>query len=324
MRPTSKLFHSLAALCLLGAASASLAAGLVADGAGPQCGVVAAAAPGFAPPESAAQRIADSRLVAGSRDIAWAWLGEPTTAYTHAALGSGVHASSLHVLLAVGGAAQELVYHLPRHRVYEDRLPRLVDLDGDGRDEILLVEADAFSGAALVVLGVQAVLRVQRQAGNPVLALQEVARGPHAGAAMRWLNPVGVADFDGDGRLDVASVTTPHIGGVLTLHHFRPPRLEPYARMTDVSNHRFGETEQQLAAVLTPPGQRPTVLVPDQSHTALRSLRWEGGQWEDVAPLLRLPSRVTRLTPLATPPNAAPTACAQLATGNWLRLTLTP
>jgi hypothetical protein len=108
-------------------------------------------------------------------------------------------------------------YSLPSHRVFEDRVPRLVDLDGDGRDEILLVEADVVFGAALVVLGLR----------ND--AIVERARGPAVGSSFRWLNPVGVSDFDGDGRSDLASVTTPHIGWVLTLLHYRPPRLEPFA-----------------------------------------------------------------------------------------------
>lgn len=83
------------------------------------------------------------------------WLASPTLRYPHAALGSREHAGSLHVVLAQGAGPQELVYRLPPHRVFEDRIPRLVDLDGDGRDEIVVIESDALRGTALVVFGVQ-------------------------------------------------------------------------------------------------------------------------------------------------------------------------
>lgn len=263
-------------------------------------------------PVEASSRLPDSQAVAGSNDIAWVWLGTPTRRYPHGALGSPVHAGSVHVLTRSPGGQTEVVsLSLPVQRVFEDRVPRLVDLDGDGRDEIVLVEADALRGAALVVLGL-----AQR---NGQVALVERARGPHAGSTFRWLNPVGFADFDGDGRLDVASVTTPHVGGVLTLHHLQPPALVPFARALDVSNHRMGALEQQLAVIVQQAGQRPTIIVPDMARQALHALRWEApGQWHELADLKLLPGTVERLTP------ATGGACAWLADGRVLRISLLP
>ncbi len=270
----------------------------------PSCGVVAVAQAPL--PPAAQHRLAQSQATFGTRDIAWAWLGSPTARYPHAALGSPLHAASLQVMPATAHP-ELLTYTLPLHRVFEDRVPRLADLNGDGRDEIILVEADALRGAALVVFGLR----------NGVLV--ELARGPQAGSTFRWLNPVGVADFDGDGHLDLASVTTPHIGGVLTLHHYRPPRLEPYARATEVSNHRMGELEQQLAVIVTQPGQRPTILIPDMQLQTLQALRWEApGQWTEPARALVLPARAERFTPLAG------AGCLQLADGSWWRVALAP
>ena len=272
--------------------------------ASPACGVAAVVQAPL--PPAAQHRLAQSQPAAGTRDIAWAWLGSPTARYPHAALGSTLHAASLQVLPATAHA-QLQTYTLPLHRVFEDRVPRLADLDGDGRDEIILVEADALRGAALVVFGLRD--------GT----LKELARGPHAGSTFRWLNPVGVADFDGDGRPDLASVTTPHIGGVLTLHHYRPPLLEPYARATEVSNHRMGELEQRLAVIVTQAGQRPAILIPDMQLQVLQALRWDApGQWTELARPLALAARAERFTPMDSG------GCLQLADGSWWRVTLLP
>lgn len=250
-------------------------------------------------PSAAKQRLGQSQPTPGTRDIAWAWFGSPTSRYPHSALGSREHAASLHVLPAIN-QLQEQTYTLPVNRVFEDRVPRLFDLDGDGRDEIVVVEADTLRGAALVVFGLR----------NGVLV--ELASGPYAGSTFRWLNPVGVADFDGDGSLDLASVTTPHIGGVLTLHHYRPPRLEPYARFADVSNHRMGELEQQLAVIVTHSGKRPAILIPDMQLKSLLALRWElPGSWTELAHSTLLPARVERFTPLDSG------GCLHLADGSW-------
>jgi hypothetical protein len=295
--------------------------GLLVERASAHCGIPPTAT--AVPPTGAAQRLPDSQAVAGQRDIAWVWLGSPTRRYPHAAMGSLVHAGSLHVILKDGASNRAtkvtqpkglaLSVELPLNRVFEDRVPRLFDLDGDGQDEILLVESEALRGSALVVYG------VSPAEGQARARLVEKARGPFTGSTFRWLNPVGVADFNGDGRLDVASVTTPHIGGVLTLHHYQPPELVPYAKAMDVSNHRMGALEQQLAVIVTLPNLRPTVLVPDMTRRALHALRWDApGQWHELADLMPLPAEIEKLTPL---PDGA---CAALADGSFARVTLKP
>jgi hypothetical protein len=310
----------LLALGLLGTAPASHAMVLTLEPATAQCGLAVPPTPTV--PAAAQQRLPASQAIQGKKDVAWAWLGLPTTRYPHAAFGTPVHAGRLHVLAAnAAGKLQELTLALPPQRVFEDRVPRLVDLDGDGRDEIILVESDVTRGAALVVFGMRASPSFSSPAPESTagLSLVELARSPPVGTAFRWLNPVGVADFDGDGQLDLASVTTPHIGGVLTLYHFRPPHLVPFARAADVSNHRFGSLEQQLAAVVEQPGRRPTMLVPDTQHTALEALRWDApGQWSRLEEPLPFRARIERLTPL---PGGA---CALLADGSWWRVALAP
>ncbi|WP_341909906.1 hypothetical protein, partial [Polaromonas sp. YR568] len=129
-------------------------------------------------PEQATQRIPDSIAAAGGVDVAWAWLGSPTLRYPHRALGSPTHAASVHALVrSRSGSWQVVESRLPLHRVYEDRAPRIVDIDRDGSEEIVLVEADALRGASLVVLG------IEHRADGPVLV--ERARSAFTGTTFR-------------------------------------------------------------------------------------------------------------------------------------------
>jgi hypothetical protein len=311
----SAFLDTLGALCAcLGLhAPAASAMGLTVTPLAQSCSPTERSAPPLQPmPAAAHQRIPDSQAVPGRHDVAWVWLGSPTRRYPHGALGSPVHAGSVHALVKSPAGGWETVQRvLPLHRVYEDRVPRTVDLDQDGHEEIVLIEADALRGASLVVLGIDQTAQGPR--------LTERARGPFAGSTFRWLNPVGVADFDGDGKPDLASVVTPHIGGVLQLLHYRPPALVPFATVMDVSNHRMGALEQDLAVIVQQPDQRPTVVLPDMTRRALHALRWDApGQWTELADLKPLSGLVERLTPL---PQGA---CATLADGRALRVTLLP
>ena len=189
--------RSIAALCLLLLANGSAKAmGLVVEPSSVRCGLQVHAQ--LALPLQAAKRLPSSQVAHGDKDIIWAWLGTPTMRYPHKALGASTHAGSLHVLVnAIGGKHLEIMLELPFNRVFEDRIPRLIDLDGDGRDEIILIESDALRGSATVVYGLQTAKTAKGVDKKPNLV--ELARSVQTGSTFRWLNPVGVADFDGDG-----------------------------------------------------------------------------------------------------------------------------
>jgi hypothetical protein len=268
-------------------------------------------------PAAAHKRISQSSVARGTQNISSAWLGSPTIRYPHKSLGAYSHAASLHVLVRGTNAGMiQLDYELPIHRVFEDLMPRLIDLDGDGSDEIVLVESDNTQGAAVVVLG------IDKQGGPANLRIKELARSANIGMPFRWLNPVGVADFDRDGKLDLAAILTPHLGGVLTLYRYEPPNLTPFAKLTDVSNHRMGSSEQRLAVIVPPSktGQAPTVIVPDMTLKALYALRWAADtaqpKWQEIASVKALPAGITLMLPLANG------ACAQLADGSWWQVGL--
>jgi FG-GAP-like repeat len=313
IKPTSQLITRLCLLLFI--CNNSFAMGLLVEPSTVQCGI---ATPVLAtPPAQASKRIPNSQVAHGKNDIVWAWLGTPTMRYPHKALGEITHAGSLHVLVAAdNGKLLEIVHELPITRVFEDRIPRLVDLDGDGRDEIVLIESDALKGSATVVYALETSSTAKSTNKLPVLV--ERARSAQTGSTFRWLNLVGMADFDNDGKLDIASVITPHVGGLLTLYHYVPPKLELFAQAMDTSNHRMGDLEQQLAVIVSLAGVRPTIIVPDMQLKALHALRWESpGQWKDLADAKPLPATVQRITPM---PKGG---CVLLTDASWWRVSLT-
>lgn len=272
-------------------------------------------------PQQALKRLPQSQVARGYKDIAWAWLGSPTQRYPHKALGAAVHAGSLHVLVqGAHSTMQEIVYELPLTRVFEDRMVRLLDLDRDGRDEIIVIESDAIKGSSTVVYGLKyAAKPAIDDKANAVQTrtLVELARSSPTGSTFRWLNPVGVADFDGDGKLDIASVLTPHIGGLLTLYRYSPPKLDAFAQAMDVSNHRMGDLEQNLAVIVQQKDLRPTIILPDMQLKALHALRWEApGQWKELADAKPLSASVQRMDSIDNG------ACLLLTDGSWWRARL--
>ncbi|MBR9764691.1 MAG: VCBS repeat-containing protein [Rhodobacteraceae bacterium] len=146
---------------------------------------------------------------------------EPTTRYAHGVLGDAVEYGALELTIA-GGATR--LFRLPEVLVFEDLAPRLADLDGDGAPEVIVVESHAARGARLAVWG----------PGGRITAT------PHIGQSHRWLAPLGAADLDGDGRIELAYVDRPHLARTLRIWRYEAGGLTEIASAEGVSNHQIG------------------------------------------------------------------------------------
>ena len=211
----------------------------------------------------------DGEIMTGSGYLRRAWLSDPTDRYDHGVLGDRLEAGAV---VAMTADRRELVFSLDGGSVFEDRFPRLVDITGDGRQEILLVRSYLDRGAALIVLGV---------VGD---RLQVVAETPPIGKAHRWLNPVGVADFDGDGRPEIAYIVTPHIGGVLKIIEWTAEGWRTEFTRHGYANHVLGSRALRLSAVIDYDGDGvEDLVVPTQDRRRLEVLRFDGETYQTRA-----------------------------------------
>ncbi len=219
----------------------------------------------------------DGEVTGGANNIFEAWLTQPTDRYGHGILGDTIEAGALAVLGEDGRISQHV---LDRQWVFEDRKARIADLDGDGLDEVIVVRTNVNLGAALAVFGL----------GRNGLEL--LAETPPIGTARRWLNPVGVGDFDGDGVTEIAFVTTPHIGGFLTLYEYRSSQLVFDYVDSGYSNHAIGTREQDLSTVLDWNGDGVMDLaLPSADRQTMRIVSFAGGTFAELASSI-LPARL--------------------------------
>ena len=153
-----------------------------------------------------------------------AFYGEGVDVYPHRIMGSVLEKQELRV--QADGVKITLTLE---GNVFEDMAPRVADMDGDGLNDVVVVETDPELGASLAIY----TLRDG--------ALVKLAATPHIGRAFRWLAPAGIADFDGDGQNDVAYVETPHLGKTLRFWTMRDGALIEIAAAQGLTNHRIGE-----------------------------------------------------------------------------------
>jgi hypothetical protein len=213
-------------------------------------------------PELPQGALPDSRVATGTHDIARAWLAEPTARYDHGILGDAIEAGSL-VIETRDGKRQ--VVRLKDDAVFEDLEPRLADLNGDGHDEVIVVKSYLKRGASLAVIG-------ERRGRYEV-----IAETPPLGAAHRWLDPAGISDFTGDGKLDIALVRQPHAVGALELWTWRDGALRRIAEVADAANHIAGTRSIDMDATADFDGDGVADLAfPSLDRTRLRIVGFTG------------------------------------------------
>lgn len=198
----------------------------------------------------------------------------PTDRYPHNIMGRLNAHTDLIVTLDpcpdCGTSPITLAIRLPTNLVFEDFAPRLIDLNSDGRHEIITVESDQSKGSRL------AVWEVIQDADQPRLIRS--ASTDFIGTRFRWLAPIGAADFNGDGTVEIAYVEKPHLDKILHIVRRDGTRLKRIASVAGVTNHAIGQEEVQSRIELC--DGIPTIFALDASGERLLSIRMKDGAAE--------------------------------------------
>ena len=185
-----------------------------------------------------------------SQDGWTAAFSEPTNRYGHAIMGNLPEWGRL----CLSGPSGDACVTLPQTSVFEDIAPRLHDVDGDGTPEAVVVESRFTEGAALVVYRLNGAV------------LERIAT-PHIGTRNRWLAPAGIADFDGDGRVELAFIDRPHLAKRLRIWRYEDGRLTQVAERAGLTNHRIGEPF--ISGGLRDCGDGPEIVTADATWSRL-------------------------------------------------------
>jgi hypothetical protein len=183
----------------------------------------------------------------------------PTTRYGHAVLGDNIEYGSLLLVLASGAVRR---IDLLASSVFEDTAPRLVDVDGDGEPEVLAVESDQRRGARLAVYNARGL----------------VDATPYIGTRFRWLAPLGAADLDGDGRMEIAYIDRPHLAKTLRIWRFEQGSLASVADLPGFTNHRIGERD--IAGGIRSCGSGPEMILASADWSSLVAVSFAEGAFE--------------------------------------------
>jgi hypothetical protein len=210
---------------------------------------------------AAAVALSLSGAQASAEGIASARYEDPTTRYAHGVLGDAIEHGALVVETDKG---RRLKFVLPQSRVFEDTEPRVVDVDGDGNAEVVVVEADARRGARLAVYDETGL----------------IAANDYIGQRNRWLAPAGIgaADLDGDGAIELVFVDRPHLAKTLRIYEYRPDALRLEASFQAVTNHRIGERD--IAGGIRTCAGAPEVIVADAAWREILAIRWDGARFD--------------------------------------------
>lgn len=182
----------------------------------------------------------------------------PTTRYDHGILGDQIEAAGLWVTSK--GRSYEFL--LPENQVFEDIQPRLFDLDGDHFPEIITILTQIDQGASV------AVFKLERN------ELRLLAQSAYIGRTYRWLNIAAVNDLDYNGEVELAWVSTPHIGGVLKVAHVAGNQIVVVDSIAGVTNHKIYSTNQDLSVVVESK-DRKTLYLPANDFSHVLGLGWK-------------------------------------------------
>lgn len=182
----------------------------------------------------------------------------PTTVYDHGILGDAIEGSALLVIRD----HRPYLFTLDSTHVFEDLQPRLADLDGDAVPEIITILTSISGGASIAVF----------QLKDEQLTL--TATNGFIGSPHRWLNIAAIDDLDNDGTVEIAWVTTPHIGGHLHIGRLEGNALVSLTDQPGVCNHQIGSRNLCLSAITVANGLK-NLYLPNNEFSAILGFQWK-------------------------------------------------
>jgi len=188
----------------------------------------------------------------------------PTTRYDHGILGDAIEYGAMRMLYAscedcanpVRGSVR---ITLPQNRVFEDLKPRLIDLDNDRQNEVVVIETDLDLGARLAVYDLKGLIDAT----------------PFIGRTHRWLAPIGAADLDGDGFVELAYILKPHLAKELLVWRWRDRKLAFVAKIGGLTNHRIGQ--DFISGGIRDCGQGPELVSANSNWSLVMVTTFDGG-----------------------------------------------
>ncbi|WP_245624086.1 FG-GAP repeat domain-containing protein [Jannaschia donghaensis] len=148
------------------------------------------------------------------------------------------------------------------NHVFEDIAPRLTDVDGDGRADIVAVRSSFAKGAQLVVYTLR---------GD---ALEILAATPYIGQRHRWLAPAAIGDLDGDGHVEIAYVDRPHLAKTLRIWRYANGDFREVASAGGLTNHAIGD--EVIHGGLRDCGQGPEIVLSNADRTRMLAVTYDG------------------------------------------------
>lgn len=237
-----------------------------------------------------------------------AWYADGTERYPHGVLGDDEEAETL----VLERSGKRYSFTLGPDAVFEDLEPRLADIDGDGTLEVIAIKSYLDRGATTALFGIRNGMLVALAEADPI------------GLPNRWLNPAGVADFDGDGKSEIAIIRTPHIGGILIHYDWDGgARLVAERQTKGYSTHTIGSTVLGMSATGDWDGDGvPDLFLPRQDRSVLAIVTAAGGGFRELASFRHPAPLDTRIIARSTDDGSGRTLLYGLRNGEVWQLPL--
>ena len=97
------------------------------------------------------------------------------------------------------------------------------------------------------------------------------------GITRRWLAPLGAADLDGDGLIELAYIDRPHLAKTLRIWRFENGALTHLADQPGLTNHRIGK-DFISGGIVSCAGQLPQIVTANANWSRVMTSRFQNGK----------------------------------------------